>query len=195
MSRYRGPLAWSIHGRLPPYKGFVEGLARRSWLLPSVRPVGAAWWAAGLDENPQASTRSCERARSPWTHSGCAGLGPDRSAITSTFALAARGRFAGSPALQRGVGLAAGEHCPQDARQLVGHGRDRDVERSACQQAGDPRPQLAFPTRRAPHQGPGAVDQLGRSRPLVMATRMTNRNPAGEACTLNPDSPDGWNVS
>ena len=76
----------------------LVGGGGRSWLQPSMRPVGAAWWPLALmrsaDQHPimGASSKLVD-------HHGLCRPRSDRSAITSTFALAARGSFVGAPAL------------------------------------------------------------------------------------------------
>ena len=91
IGRYGLSCPRSIHGRPPLCKGLFEASGRRSWLLPSIRPSGAALWPLAsmrsADQRPimRTSSKLVDRRGLCWPRS-------DRSAIASSFALAARCR-------------------------------------------------------------------------------------------------------
>jgi hypothetical protein len=142
-------------------QGLFEVPAWWSWLLPSLRPVGAAGW-------PLALMRSANRSPDRTDHGGRSWVPGERS-DRSCHHLEARPRSSWQLVVRalpsrvscRGtIGLAAAEHRPDDPRQLVGERRDHDVERPARPQPVEPRPQLAAASRADLDQGARTVDQL-----------------------------------
>src|SRR5919109_1188133 len=144
-------------------RAFSKHLAWRSWLLPSMRPVGAADWPLGLmrsaGRHPIMRTSSmlvdqhgfCR----PRSDRSCHHLDLRPRSSWPLVIGALPSRVSGRP-----VRLAAAQHRPEDAGEFVGDRRDDDVERPARAQAVDPRPQLAGAALADPDQGAGTVDQL-----------------------------------
>src|ERR687897_3043528 len=102
------------------------------------------------------SDRSCHRVkehlRSSWKLSAPGSVVVDLSSASSVHRAP---RSSGHT-----IGLIAAEHGPDDARELVGHCSNGDVERSSGDQTIDPRPETTVTAGREPDQRSGAVDQL-----------------------------------
>lgn len=185
--------------------------ARSGQLLQCIRPHPTIWpWALMRSAIGAPTIKSSSR---PF---GSLGLRRPRSAghaIASKITLAARGngrrllvraqrradRF--PPARSRAhasggrtIGLATAQEGPDDASELVRHGRDHDIERPPTKQVVDPCPGLTVAARRQSDQGSCTVHQLppetavtalaDAEQPLAAAGRVLawgQAEPGGEA--------------
>ena len=161
----RGTAEQWMYGRLPPCKCIL-------WSSGMSRSAAAMYSAFGAVIWPLASMRSAgssllsRRARSSSLLSGSAAPGPTGHAIASKNAIAARGSgqlwseigshpgraapvavHPNLPSSRRTIGLIAAEHSPDDARELVGHRGNDDVEMSSLPETIDPLPEPTVAAR------------------------------------------------
>src|ERR687897_1727876 len=134
--------------------GVAAGLDEIRGRLPIIRASSKLYVFFGL-YRPR-SDRSCHRfkehLRSSWKLSAPWSVVADLSSASSVHHAL---RSSGRP-----IGLVAAEHGPDDARKLVGHRSNHDVEGSSGDQAIDPCPEAALTARRKPDQRACAVHQL-----------------------------------
>jgi hypothetical protein len=128
----------------------------RGW-LPIIRASSGLFVFFGLCQ-PR-SDRSChhvkEHLRSPWKLSLRGQVLWKQPREAAVIPLIGVSRLSG-----RTIGLTPAEHGPDDARKLVGHRRNHDVEGPSGDQASDPCPEAALTPSREPDQRSGAVHQL-----------------------------------